>query len=163
MNEYQKFIKQWAEFYNKGFPIFVAIFATIFVNIYTQNIQITIADAFSKIITLAFAIYALSVLLISIFVAGIFWFFMVIVLGTIIFLIQKMSYWIHDKAGMRGTIILYILSLVVIGAGFWFSFPQQSLNMKLLGYSLVFIGLVPWSYGVINTIKRKEFVPYYIG
>lgn len=160
-SQYLKFIGEFSEFFKKGFPIFLAVLAGIFINIYTSKLNVDIASSFDLLIIYSFVILALIAILISTISTAILYFIMVWGFGSFTFLVQKLSNFLFRRFGLT---IALLLSLDIALVGFFimnrFEYPSF---YWVLGLTLEIIGFIPCIYLSRNKIVINHAIPFYVG
>jgi len=159
--KYSEFIKNFSGIYKKGFVVFVAVLAAIFINIYTSKLNLDISDTFNVIIVLLFVTLAIVAILISLICSAILFFIIVYGFGSVLFVVQVISNKIYDKWGLLITIIIDFIVLS-IGIYLSFSFNYPSLFL-LFGLFLELLAIIPFAYTLSNKITKHKAVPAYIG
>lgn len=137
---YNEFISNWSKNFTSFFPIFVGLLATIFITLFIKDMSIPAGEIFSSILTMAFSLIVLSSLWVSIIVAGILYVLMILGLGSLVYLIQKLIDKIISKWGVI-PIIIVILVLFLIGV-------PLSLTSRTLTWLWMF-GLLLEALGII--------------
>lgn len=161
MSNYKRFITFYADFYKKGFLVFVAVFATIFINIMTNSLDIDIATSFHPLLIFTFTLHTLFSILLAVIVSGVLYFIFVWVFGSAIYIVQLGSNYIYNKFGLFVTMILSFIILIV-GAtlSLYFKYPS---GLWLLGLGLELVGMVPFVYTISNKLRKNKAVPAYVG
>lgn len=140
--KYKNFIEYWSEYFNHFIPIFIAVLSTIFINLYTKNLDVSTSNIFNKFLTLAFVSYALIVVGISMIITFFVYAFLVYGLGSILFFTGRLGLYLSKKVGM---LLILIISLLFIMVGFILFLDLNPTKMRI-GSSLILIGLGPVIY-----------------
>ena len=161
MGKYKTFIKEFSEFYNKGFPIFVSVLAAIFIGIFTNQFKFTVAESFTWLNILLFTVYSLLAIFVSLLVAVFLYLVLVGIFGSLVYLIQKISNYFYGKFKLP-FVLISSSSLILIGGilSFYFKFPSI---LFIIGLLLMVIGIIPVTYTTYNKIEKDQAVPSYIG
>ena len=138
--KYGEFLNNWSKNFSYIIPIFIGLLAPIFINILTKDIIVPPQELFSYLLTSAFTLIVLTSLLISLIVAGILYVIIVLIFGSLIYLLQRAVNNIQVKLGSAFILILIVL---LVGLGYYITRITTMITWPWM------IGLLIESIGVI--------------
>ena len=157
---YIDFIKRWSDIYNSGFLIFVAVLATVFINIFTNNSEISILQAFQAQFVLIFILFAIAALFISLIVSCILYILIVFGFGSLVYLVNRVNYYLFKKWGLSSVLGL---SWIILGIGIFLMYYFGTLSVGgVIGLICILIGIAPSYLSIRNKVEKDNAVPAYI-
>ena len=156
--KYIEFIKSWSKIYNIGFPIFIAVLATVFINIFTNNTPITITKVFDKSFLLLFIFYALTAILFSLIITMILYGIFVFIFGSTVFLMKELNEIILENYSWLG---VFLFNLFLLIMGFKLFFIHRLSTFGIVGLILILLSISPIYLKVKTKIEVKS--PSYVG